>query len=99
MPPITTDEAVTERRGMSRRELIRNAGIAGAVAWTAPLIIDSVGSPAAALTPAPGCYFYPYVIKPSGGGCTVATGGAAGLRRDMNPSTRPTIAPLAAPIA
>jgi hypothetical protein len=38
---------------MSRRELIRNAGIAGAAAWTAPAIIGSVVSPAAAVTGGP----------------------------------------------
>ncbi len=38
------------RSGMSRRELIRNAGIAGAAAWTAPIIIDSVASRALATT-------------------------------------------------
>jgi hypothetical protein len=36
----------TSSRGMSRRELIRNAGIAGAAAWTAPVIIDSLSTKA-----------------------------------------------------
>lgn len=39
----------------TRREIIRNAGIAGAVAWTAPAIIDSLASPAAAVTGCPSC--------------------------------------------
>ncbi len=37
-----------ERRGLSRRDMIRASAIAGAAAWTAPVIIDSLSSPAAA---------------------------------------------------
>ena len=44
-------DGTAQRSGMSRRELIRNAGIAGAAAWTAPAIIGSLASPAAAQTP------------------------------------------------
>jgi hypothetical protein len=36
--------------------MIKAAGIAGAAAWTAPVIIDSLSSRAAAVTVAPGCY-------------------------------------------
>jgi hypothetical protein len=39
-----------ERPGVDRRTLIKRAAATGAVAWTAPLIIDSLASPAAALT-------------------------------------------------
>lgn len=35
-------------RGVSRRDMIKGAAVAGAAAWTAPVIIDSVISPAAA---------------------------------------------------
>jgi hypothetical protein len=41
-----------ERRGLSRRDLIKASAAAGAAAWTAPVIIDSLASPAAA---ASGC--------------------------------------------
>jgi hypothetical protein len=34
--------------GMSRRDLIKASALAGAAAWTAPVIIDSLASPAAA---------------------------------------------------
>ncbi len=34
--------------GMSRRDLIKASAVAGATAWTAPMIIDSLSSPAAA---------------------------------------------------
>jgi hypothetical protein len=46
------DEAVDdtpERRGVDRRTLIKGAALAGAAAWTAPVIIDSFSSAAAAL--------------------------------------------------
>lgn len=48
-----------ERRGLSRRDMIRASAIAGAAAWTAPVIIDSLSSPAAAFSGT--CV--PYVVK------------------------------------
>jgi len=39
-----------ERRGLSRRDMIKGAAVAGAAAWTAPVIIDSLISPAAAFS-------------------------------------------------
>ena len=45
-----------ERTGLNRRQMIKAAGIAGAAAWAAPMIIDSLSSPAAAVTHAPGCF-------------------------------------------
>src|SRR4051794_7350628 len=41
-------EAQDGRRGLSRRDMIKASAAAGAVAWTAPVIIDSLSSPAAA---------------------------------------------------
>jgi hypothetical protein len=55
-----------ERRGLSRRDMIKAAGIAGAAAWTAPVIIDSLSSPAAAGS----------VCQPPG---TINTSGAGAL--------------------
>ncbi len=44
-------EATPEgKRTLDRRTLIKGAAVAGAVAWTAPVIIDSMASPAAATT-------------------------------------------------
>lgn len=40
-----------EGRGMDRRDLLRASAVAGAAAWTAPVIIDSITSPAGALSP------------------------------------------------
>ena len=34
--------------GMSRRDLIKASALAGAAAWTVPMIVDSLASPAAA---------------------------------------------------
>ena len=43
-------------RGMNRRQLIKAAGLAGVGVWAAPVILDSLTSPAAAATLAHGCY-------------------------------------------
>ena len=40
-------------RGVSRRDMIKRAAAAGAVAWSAPVIVDSLTAPAGALTPPP----------------------------------------------
>ena len=42
--------------GLDRRSLIKKAGIAGAAAWVAPMVLDSVLSPASAASLAPGNY-------------------------------------------
>ena len=47
----------SEQRRVDRRTMIRRAAAAGAAAWTAPVILDSVASPAGAFTPRPGCTF------------------------------------------
>jgi hypothetical protein len=54
-PEASDGEAEATRRGVSRRHLIRNAGIVGAAAWTAPVIIDSVSSAALATTASGPC--------------------------------------------
>lgn len=46
------------RPGIDRRTLIRRAAAAGAIAWSAPVIIGSLTSPAAALTGLVGCNGY-----------------------------------------
>jgi len=42
--------------GMDRRSLIKKAGIVGAAAWAAPMVLDSVLSPASAASLPPGKY-------------------------------------------
>ncbi len=73
--------------GLNRRQMIKAAGIVGAAAWTAPMIIDSLASPAAAATATPGCYQIHYSVisnscsaTPSvaGVGCTPLTGTTCG---------------------
>lgn len=44
-----------EQRGIDRRTLIKRAAASGAVAWTAPAILESLTSPASALT-CGGCF-------------------------------------------
>lgn len=39
-----------ERAGISRREIIKRSAVAGGLVWTAPVILDSLVSPAAALS-------------------------------------------------
>ena len=46
-------EPGTPNDGVTRRRIIRNAALAGMAAWTAPVILDSIASPAAAATPPP----------------------------------------------
>jgi hypothetical protein len=48
------DAETKTRRGLTRREMIRASAVAGAAAWTAPVIIDSLASPAAATSIPPG---------------------------------------------
>jgi hypothetical protein len=48
---------VADAGGLDRRTMIKRAAAAGAVAWTAPVIIDSLASPAAAFTAPTGCHF------------------------------------------
>jgi hypothetical protein len=53
----------SERGGMSRRDMIKAAGVAGVAAWTAPMIIDSLSSPAAAASV---CNKYWVKVQPDG---------------------------------
>lgn len=43
--------------GISRRSLIKRAAAAGAVAWTAPVVIESLTSPAGAVSPVCKAYY------------------------------------------
>lgn len=52
-----------QRRGISRRTLIRRAAATGAVAWTAPVIIESLTSPAAAVTGGFPCSYATIVVS------------------------------------
>ncbi|HVN51647.1 MAG TPA: twin-arginine translocation signal domain-containing protein [Acidimicrobiales bacterium] len=61
MSDQTGDEATAEAAGLGdhsldRRSLIKKVGIAGAAAWVAPVVIESLVSPAAAASIPPGTY-------------------------------------------
>ena len=47
--PVENDESTVRRGGMDRRTMIKAAAATGAAAWAAPVILDSITSPAAAL--------------------------------------------------
>jgi hypothetical protein len=64
--------AGSERRGMSRRDMIKAAGVAGIAAWTAPVIIDSLSSPAAADSV---CNKYWVKVQPNGACFSACPGG------------------------
>jgi len=53
--------------GVDRRTLIKRAAALGAAAWTAPVILDSLGSPAAAVTGAE-CLLYVLAGSAQGNG-------------------------------
>ena len=48
--PLPVDRAPSLHQALDRRALIRRAAAAGAAAWTAPLVIESLASPAGAVT-------------------------------------------------
>lgn len=50
---------------IDRRTLIRRAAIVGGVAWTTPVIVGSLASPAGAATITPGCYRMLFVATSS----------------------------------
>jgi hypothetical protein len=51
-----SSEGQGPRAGLDRRTMIKGAAVAGAAAWTAPMIIDSLTSPAAAASKPGTCY-------------------------------------------
>jgi hypothetical protein len=61
---------VAGSEGIDRRTLIKSAAVAGAAAWTAPVIIDSLASPAAATSGAlpTGCSYALVVFLYNGAG-------------------------------
>jgi hypothetical protein len=63
---MTTDIDADAARAPSRRTIIRRAAAAGAIAWTAPAIIDSLASPAAAASGS-GCFRAEFELDTSTG--------------------------------
>src|SRR3954451_13205668 len=52
----SADDGLLGGQGLDRRSLIKKAGIVGAAAWVAPVVLDSVLSPASAASLPPGIY-------------------------------------------
>lgn len=66
------------RAGMSRRQLIRAAAATGVAAWTAPVILGSIASPAAAATPCVCTHYYGAKIEGISEGNIVISKGFTG---------------------
>jgi hypothetical protein len=64
-------------RGLSRRQMIKASAAAGAAAWTAPVIIDSLSSPAAAFSGS--CQKYVVKLDTSGSTFNQCFGGTASI--------------------
>ncbi len=63
---MTNERGADVTRSISRRTMIRNAAAVGAAVWTAPVIVDSLASPAAAASTS-GCYRVEFVQSTSSG--------------------------------
>jgi hypothetical protein len=82
-----SDGQPTKRAGLSRREIIKRSAIAGGVVWTAPVILDSVLSPAAAQSAPCVCTSassYRGANIAGLGGCSGTPGGVGGFTGDGN---------------
>ena len=75
--------------GIDRRALIKGAAAATAGAWVAPAIIDSLASPAAAVTVAGGCFHFRVNPSSCATSTTIGTGGAC-------PATTTACSPITA---
>ena len=64
-------EPTNPRQGLSRRDMIKASAAAGAAAWTAPVIIDSLSSPAAAVTHICSFYIFRMTDNGSSGTCSI----------------------------
>jgi len=58
---MSDQEIADESRRLNRRRMIQASAAAGMTAWTAPIIVGSLRSPAAATTITAGCYEIQYV--------------------------------------
>jgi hypothetical protein len=68
---MTSEHDAERTPGLTRRTILRRAAAAGAVAWTAPMIVDSLASPAAAAS-LTGCYRAEFVRTATDGCGTYA---------------------------
>ena len=70
------------RNGLDRRTLIKGAAAAGAAAWTAPVILGSLASPAAASSGS-GCYRYNYEWQLGTNGTSTCGWATAACNQDL----------------
>jgi hypothetical protein len=79
-----------QRRGLDRRALIKRAAVTGAIVWTAPVVLDSMVSPAGAFSgtpcssvtcdtakPSKTCTWYAFRIIPGSTDCGTIGGGGS----------------------
>jgi hypothetical protein len=96
---VTSRVARASRGGLSRRELIKRGAVIGGAAWTAPLIVESLASPAGAVTGTGlfGCSYAtvvfkynndpnstPYAVKITGNTCTNENGTSGGASNEFS---------------
>lgn len=79
---------------IERRTLIKRSLAVGAIAWTAPAIVASVASPAAAATATPGCFRVRFQPNASSGSCTA---NPLNLSAQCPPTGNPDESPSAVP--
>ena len=72
-------------RRLDRRTMIKGAAIAGAAAWTAPIIIDSLVSPAAAASVPGRCYGFT-VSSTGASSCGAESGSTAAAPTGCSPT-------------
>jgi hypothetical protein len=70
---VDDQTSTTQPGGVDRRTMIKRAAAAGALAWTAPMIIDSLASPAAASSNqlAAGDYLFYFLVRWVTGTCSL----------------------------
>jgi hypothetical protein len=86
--PVTVS-LQAEKPAIDRRTLIKGAAVAGAAAWSAPIIIDSLSSPAGALTTGPkGCSAACFNAPPGRATCTPDSTAAACTKPDCLNNTQ-----------
>jgi hypothetical protein len=85
-----------EARRIGRRSLIKRSLAVGAVAWSAPVIVASVPSPAGAVTATPGCFRVRFQPNAASGSCTA---NPQNLSTECPPVGTPDASPGAVPTA
>jgi hypothetical protein len=88
------DAELGARSGLTRRQMIRASAVAGAAAWTAPMIVDSLASPAAAGSGPCSTYYAAkwddvWTAEPFSGNCNIDDKDPFNGHALQNPATYP----------